>query len=181
MFAESRERDVPRIRRAISGQQNMVTIFFTSTRLLALEPWSKGTKLNQDYFIQAVLPGLSDEKRRISRGTGLSAFSVHVDNSMCHNGHKVWGKFDQGSIERAPHPPYSPDVSVCNFWLFGMLKHEIKDRECQSQEEIVRAIAESWDDLTFAEVQSVFWEWMERRTWVAGNNGKYHPNEKTSI
>jgi hypothetical protein len=57
-----------------------------------------------------------------------------------------------------------------------MLKHQMKDRDFQSQQEILQAIAKSWDDLTFAEVQNVFWEWIERLTWVAGNNGEYYPN-----
>jgi hypothetical protein len=57
-----------------------------------------------------------------------------------------------------------------------MLKHQMKDREFQSQREILQAITDSWDDLTFAEVQRVFWQWMERLTCVAGNNREYYPN-----
>jgi hypothetical protein len=61
-------------------------------------------KFNQDYFNQAVLPGLPHAKGRISSEKGVSVFFVHMDDSMCHNGHKVSEKFDQGSIERV-HPP----------------------------------------------------------------------------
>jgi hypothetical protein len=119
MSAESRERVVPRIRQRLSGQQILSTFFLTSAPLPVLEALPTGMKFNQDHFIQAVLPGLSNEKRRISRGKGFSAFSVHIDNSMSHNGHKVSEKFDEGSIEQAPDPPYSPYIG----WLFGMLKH----------------------------------------------------------
>jgi hypothetical protein len=34
-----------------------------------------------------------------------------------------------------------------------------------------------WNDLTFADVQRVFQEWMERLTWVIGNNGEHSPND----
>jgi hypothetical protein len=80
MFAESREQVVPRIRQGISGQKTMITIFVTSTRFLVLKALPKGMKFHQDYFIQVELPGLSDAKPRISRGNGLSAFSVHIDD-----------------------------------------------------------------------------------------------------
>jgi hypothetical protein len=40
----------------------------------------------------------------------------------------------------------------------------------------VKAIAKSWDHLTFADVQRVFQEWIERLTRVVGNNGEYYPN-----
>jgi hypothetical protein len=97
---------------------------------------------------------------------------------MCRNGHKVSRKFDQGSIERAPRSPYSRDISPCDFWLFGMLKRQMKDRESQSRQEIAQTITKSWDDVTFAEVQNVLWEWIERPTWVGGNNGEDYRNEK---
>jgi histone-lysine N-methyltransferase SETMAR len=126
-FAESRERVVLRIRQGISGQKIMITIFFTSTQLQVLEALPKGVKFNQDYFVHAVLPGSFNQKRRISRESGFSAFPVHIDNSMCHNGHKVCATFDQARIERVPHPLYSPDISPCDCWLFGMLKHQMKD------------------------------------------------------
>jgi hypothetical protein len=60
--------------------------------------------------------------------------------------------------------------------LFGILKHNLKDREFHSQEAILDAIAKVWNDPTFDDVQRVFQEWMERRTWVIGNGGEYYPN-----
>jgi hypothetical protein len=59
-----------------------------------------------------------------------------------------------------------------------MLKQKMKDRELQSQQAILSAVAKLWNDLTFAEIQRVFQEWMERLTWVVGNNGEYYPNER---
>jgi hypothetical protein len=44
MFAGSRESVVPKIRRDISGRKIVLTIFFTSKRLLVLEALQKGTK-----------------------------------------------------------------------------------------------------------------------------------------
>jgi hypothetical protein len=115
MFAGSKESVVPRIRHDISGQKTMLPIFFTSTRLLVLEALPKATKFNHDYFIDAIFPRLYNEKRRISRKEGFLAFSVHRNNSMCHNGNKTSEKLAKRNIERAPHPPYSPDLSPCGF------------------------------------------------------------------
>jgi hypothetical protein len=164
MFAGSRESVVPRIRRDISRQKTILTIFLTSARLLMLEALTKGAKFNQDYFIDAIFPRLYNEKRRISRKEGFPAFSVHMDNSMCHNGNKISDKLAKGSIERASYLLYSPDISPSDFWLFGMLKHNMKDREFQSQQAILSAVAKMWNGLTFADVQRVFQEWMERLT-----------------
>jgi hypothetical protein len=115
MFAGSRESVVPRIRRDIFRQKTVLTIFFTSRRLLVLKPLPKGTKLNQNYFIDAILPRLYNEKRRISRKDGFQAFSAHTDTSMRYNGNKISKNLAKGSIERVPHPLYSPDMSPCDF------------------------------------------------------------------
>jgi hypothetical protein len=141
-----------------------------------LEVRPKGTKLNPDYFIDVIFPGSYNENRQISRKEGFPAFSVHMDNSMYHNGNKISEKLTKGSIERAPDPPYSPDISPCDFWLCGMLEHKMKDRQFQSQQAILRATAKMWNNVTFADVQRVFQEWMEHLTWVVGNNGEYYPD-----
>jgi hypothetical protein len=71
-------------------------------------------------------------------------------------------KFGQHHIFRLPHPPYSPDISPCDFWLLGLLKEIMKDREFHSHEEIDEAITVAWNDLTFETVQSIFYDWMRR-------------------
>jgi hypothetical protein len=57
-----------------------------------------------------------------------------------------------------------------------MLKHKMKDRAFPSHQAILSAVANMWNDLTFADVQRVFQEWTESLTWVIGNNGYYYPN-----
>jgi hypothetical protein len=164
MFAGSKESVVPRIWRDISGQETLLPIFFPSIRLLVLKALPKGTTFNQDYFVDAIFPGLYNEKRRISCKEGFPAFSAHMHHSMCNNGNKISEKLAKRSIERAPHPPYSPDISPCDFWLFGMLQHKMRDREFQSEQAILSAVVKMWNDLTFADVQCAFPEWMEHRT-----------------
>jgi hypothetical protein len=97
-----------------------------------------------------------------------------MDNSICHHGAKISEKHEKRHIVRAPHPPYSPDFSLCDFWLFGILKQKMKERVFQSEEQILAAITESWNELTFEDIQRVFHNWMERLIWVIANSGEYH-------
>jgi transposase len=152
----------------------MVTIFFTSTRLLVLNFLPKSTKFNQNYFIDPVFSNLYSEKRRIARRKDLPSFSVHMNNSMCHNGAKITEKLENRRITRAPHPPYSPHFSPCEFWFFGILKQKMKERVFQSEEQILAAVTESWNQLTFEDIQRVFHNWMERLIWVITNSGPYY-------
>jgi hypothetical protein len=40
---------------------------------------------------------------------------VDMDNSMYHNGSKLESKFEQHHIFRLPYPPYSLEISPCDF------------------------------------------------------------------
>jgi hypothetical protein len=74
----------------------------------------------------------------------------------------VVSKFEQHHIFRLPHQPYSPDISPCDFWLFGLLKGIMKDCEFHSSEEIEDAITVAWNYLTFEDVQSILYVWTRR-------------------
>jgi hypothetical protein len=116
---------------------------FTARQLIALDALPKGQKYNQEYFVENILPPLLNEKKRISGQKTAIQFSWHIDNSMCHNGHRVVDELRRLKILRAPHPPYSPDISPCDFWMFGDFKHKLKDRHPQCPEEILRPFQES--------------------------------------
>jgi hypothetical protein len=95
---------------------------------------------------------------------------------MCQNGNKISEKLAERNIELALHPPYSQKVSPGDYCLFGVIKHNMKDREFQSQQAILSAVAKMWNELTFADAERVLQEWMQCLTCVVGNNGGYHPN-----
>jgi hypothetical protein len=50
----------------------------------------------------------------------------------------------------------------------------MKERVSQSEGQILAAITESWNELTFEYIQRVFDNWMERLIWVIANTGEYY-------
>jgi hypothetical protein len=160
MFARAPSEVIPRARQTIGAKKTMITIFFTARQLILLDLLPKRSKSNPQYFIAYVFSDLKTENLNFRRRMPLTTFWLNMDNSMCYNGSKVLSKFDKHHIARLPHPPYSPDLSPCDFWLFGMLKGIQEDRELHSHDEIEEAITMAWNDLTFDEIQSVFRNWM---------------------
>jgi hypothetical protein len=72
-----------------------------------------------------------------------------------------------------PHLPYSPGISLRDFWVFGMPKRILRQREFFSSDEIEDAIAQVLNDLTFDDVSSGLRDWIRRLAWVAENDGEY--------
>jgi hypothetical protein len=169
MFARSPTDVTPRMRQATGAQKTMITMFVTGCQLVALEILPKGSKFNQLYFVDHFFPDLQRENVNFHRQISQATFLVHTDNSVCHNGSKVASKFENYHVPRLSHAFYSPDISPCGFWLFGMLQRVLKDREFNSIDEIEEAITKVRNKLTFGEIQSVFHNCMSRLAWVTEN------------
>jgi hypothetical protein len=92
---------------------------------------------------------------------------------MCDNGCKVASKFVKHDFSRSAHPSYSPNISPCDCWLFGIWKGILKDKEFTSSDEIGDALTNVWNDFTFDYVQNAFPNWMRRLAWVIENDGEY--------
>ena len=61
-------------------------------------------------------------------------------------------------IKTAPHPPYSPDLSPCDYWLFSKL------RGCRYEtiEEMKEAVTKAIDALTQEDFHGAFQKLLER-------------------
>jgi hypothetical protein len=69
-----------------------------------LDVLPKGSKSNQQYFIDYMFPDFKTENWNFRRRMPLATFWVRMDNSMGHNGSKIVSKFDKHHIARLPYP-----------------------------------------------------------------------------
>jgi hypothetical protein len=79
-----------------------------------------------------------------------------MNNSRYHNDEKMMAEIEHRRFVRAPHPPYSLDLNPCDFWLFDLMKHSLKDREIERVQALISALTDIWDDFIFEDIQAVF-------------------------
>jgi hypothetical protein len=53
----------------------------------------------------------------------------HTDDSGPDVAKCVTESMGDNSLKRAPHPPYSPDLALSDFDLFGYVKHQLQGHE----------------------------------------------------
>jgi hypothetical protein len=112
--------------------------------------------LTQDHRISLVLSDLKKHARHLRRRKRPIEPVVHMDNSRCHTGQKVVDKI------RRNHPPYSPDLSLCDFCLFGVLKNQMKGTAFGQSDAVEDFVCTLWSEVTFDQVQPVSHEWIRR-------------------
>jgi hypothetical protein len=155
------------------ARKAMITVFFTAKKLIVFNVLPRDSTFNQLYFINDIFPDLKTSNLNFRRQKTWSTFSVHKNNYMCRHKPKLKTKTKKNHFSIMSHPPNSPDISPCDFWLFGMLKQILRDREFSSSDEIEDAIAQVWNDLTFDDVPSVIRDWIRHLAWVAERDRKH--------
>jgi hypothetical protein len=74
MFARAPSEVIPRTRQTIGAKKTMIMICFTARQLILLDVLPKGSKFNQQYFIDYVFPDLKTENQNFRRRMPLATF-----------------------------------------------------------------------------------------------------------
>ena len=64
-------------------------------------------------------------------------------------------------IKTVPHPPYSPDLAPCDFWLFPKLKVNLRGSRFETIEEMKEALTRVMDMFTLEDFQGAFQKFVE--------------------
>ena len=79
----------------------------------------------------------------------------------------------QMGIKTVPHPPYSPDLTPCDFWLFHKLKENLRGSRYETIEEMKEAVTRVIDTLTQEDFQGAFQKLLERYNKCIAAGGDY--------
>jgi hypothetical protein len=84
-------------------------------------------------------------------------------------GRVVMGEMHCLHCTRVPHPPYSPDLTTCDFSIFGDWKVQLAGVHMQSHEGLAGKVSK---------IFRAFTHWIEPCEWVAEHHGNYdNPSE----
>lgn len=96
-----------------------------------------------------------------------------MDNSPIHKSNLTQSFISSHGLYMPKHPPYSPDISPCDFYLFGYLKNKIIGKTFAAKEELVSWIEEKISEIPRSQLEKVFEEWLKRLKLVIEVNGDY--------
>ena len=147
----------------------MLITFFDHQGMVHHEFVPQGQTVNQ-HFYKEVLTRLVNkicQKRRAS-GAGKT-WILHHDNAPAHTALSVKQFLVSKEITTLHHPPYSPDLAPCDFFLFPKLKGILKGTRFQEVEDIKTSVTRHLKIITrriFTVLQN-----------VVKKNGKVHQSQ----
>ena len=99
----------------------------------------------------------------------ISSVAFHQDNTPVHNAIFVTDYLTKMGIKTVPHRPYSPDLALCDFWLFPKLRGCRYERIEEMKEALTRVI----DMLTQEDFHGAFQKLLERYNKCIAAGGDY--------
>ena len=119
----SSEGDRPVIVRPCKTSNRMFyAIFFDSKGPVLEIPVLKGSSVTGKFYRESVRSELFDFYQKCRLRTGVSGIKLLHDNAPAHKSATVQEYLKESGLNVLDHPPYSPDLSPCDLWLFPRLK-----------------------------------------------------------
>jgi len=135
-------------------------VFFDLDGIVRAEFVPRNTTVNSEYF-KGLLEHLRNDVRRKQPEKWANSFILHHDNAPCHTSLLVQQFVPNKNITVCPHPPYSPDLAPCNFWLFPKVKLTTKGKRFELIRDIEAATTPQLKTLTKEDFQNCFRKWQE--------------------
>jgi hypothetical protein len=115
-------------RQICSNVKNMITVFYDTEGVMHYKSVPRQQTVNEHYYTDTLWhPQENIRKNQPEKWTSGNWFPHH-DNAPAHSALYVHKFLARNDMTVVPHPPYSPDSALCNFFLFPELKVTLKGR-----------------------------------------------------
>ncbi|GFW35843.1 histone-lysine N-methyltransferase SETMAR [Trichonephila clavipes] len=113
--------------------------------------------VRDSYYTNVLRTMVAHVKRK--RPSLRNGFLLPHDNARPHIARCVLDVSQQNNVEILPHPPYSPDLTLCDFWLFPQLKKPLRGERYASNKACVKAVEAVLKQLSLNGLLPVFKKW----------------------
>lgn len=159
--------------------KSMLICFFDSQGIVHKEFVPQGQTVNQ-HFYREVLERLRKRVIRV-RPNIKNTWVLHHDNAPCHTAISINEFLASKNIPVAPQPPYSPDLSPCDFFLFPRLKIHLKGHHFGTLENIAKAVTDQLKAIPVSEFQHCYEEWKNRLQRCVASQGNYFEGDNVEL
>ena len=104
--------------------------------------------------------------------TGLCRVFLLHDNAAAHK-HRDVKAFLKKKVTELEHPPYSPDLSPCDFFLFPRVKKMLAVRRYKTRSALCSALYQCLLGIPKTDYAAAFRSWIERLELCVKVKGDY--------
>ena len=151
----------------------LYAIFFESKGPVLQIPVPKGSSVTGKFYRESVLTQLVNFYQKCRQRTGVHGIKLLHDNGPAHKSAMVLEYLKESGLDVLDHPPYSPDLSSCDFWLFPRLKEMLAVHRFESHCGIGSPIFQCLQYIPKEDYQAAFRKWVDRCKKCVEADGAY--------
>ena len=106
----------------------MIACFFAKFGHVATIPLEDRKTVTADWYVNHCLPKVFQAWCKQCDRTGVRGLLLHRDNASAHTAAVTLDFLAAGNIQLVTHPPYSPDLASCDWFLFPSVKRQLKGK-----------------------------------------------------
>jgi hypothetical protein len=158
-------------RHTVQFQKGMPTIVWNPGGFHLVNILPKEFKFNASYYVTQIFDPLSKWRRTQVERTNRKLI-VHANNALPHTAKMTSQFMGQNLMQRAPHPAYSPDLALSNFYVFGYVRQLLSGCQFADQDSLLQAVSDSLVAIEKVTLGSIFHNWMERLCQCSATGGE---------
>jgi len=140
----------------------MLIVFFDIRGIVHHEFAPEGKTLNAGFYCSVLRRLRADIRRKRPEMWRACNWLLHDDNAPSHQALVTREFLAHNRVITLLHPPYSPDLVPCEFFLLPKMKMQIKVRRFDRVEEIQRESQNVLGKLREQDFQHAFQQWQWR-------------------
>lgn len=149
----------------------LFSIFFKSNGWLWIHALDSKKTIDANYYINNCLAPTIEEVKKQRPISGVKGIKLLHDNAQPHVAEEVENFLREEGISEMPHPPYSPDLAPCDFWLFDYIKQNLPDQTNKSS--LFKEVSKIVENIPEKEFKKTFDRLLERMQLCIDNKGEY--------
>ena len=151
----------------------LYAIFFNSSGPVIQVPCPSGHTVTGQFYKNSVLKKVKEFYNKKRPSNGWSGVHLLHDNASSHKCGVVMSFLASEKVKVLNHPPYSPDLSPCDFFLFPRLKKMLSGNKYMSRSSFGSAIYQCLQQIPKEDYLSAFRDWVKRLQKCVSVKGEY--------
>ena len=137
-------------------------------------PCPSGHTVTDRFYKNSVLKKVKEfYNKKLLLSKGWSGVHLLHDNTSSHKCEVVKPFLASEKLKVLNHPPYSPDLSPCDFFFFPSLKKMLSGNKYTSRSSLGSAIYQCLQQIPKEDYLSAFYNWVKRLLKCVSVNGEY--------
>jgi histone-lysine N-methyltransferase SETMAR len=163
------------VKQDISTRKCLLTLVISREKVLHYGLLPEKQTMNSTTYISEVLLPL---KKKLEKENLLGTVFLHNDNASCHRSQVTTDVMKEVGVSMMNQPPYSPDLSPCDFFAFGVVKRMLAGLHHTSRDNLEKTLVEIFKEFSPMVLKRTFANWMRRLKYVIVSGGRYYSESK---